>query len=74
MLLDGNFDEDWGDCLYLEPVLHHGEYGKHTVEIRVLPDEFENAEPLYLIGFDYRNRKLLTGKMEEMKDGCKKTI
>lgn len=49
VLLDGNFDEDWGDCLYLEPVLHHGEYGKHTVEIRVLPDEFENAEPLYLM-------------------------
>ena len=47
--LDANFDEDWGDCLYLEPVLHHGEYGKHTVEIRVLPDEFENAEPLYLM-------------------------
>ena len=43
VLLDGNFDEDWGDCLYLEPVLHHGEYGKHTVEIRVLP------EPLYLM-------------------------
>ena len=25
MLLDGNFDQDWGDCLYLEPILHHGE-------------------------------------------------
>lgn len=24
ILLDGNFDEDWGDCLYLETVLHHG--------------------------------------------------
>lgn len=49
VLLDGNFDEDWGDCLYLEPVLHHGEYGRHTVEIRVIPDEYEEAEPFYLM-------------------------
>lgn len=49
VLLDGNFEEDWGDCLYLEPVLHHGEQGKHTVEIRVLPDEYEDAEPFYLM-------------------------
>ena len=49
VLLDGDFDEDWGDCLYLEPVLHHGEYGRHTVEIRVLPDEYEDAEPFYLM-------------------------
>ena len=49
ILLDGNFDEDWGDCLYLEPALHHGEYGGHTVEICVLPDENEDAEPFYLM-------------------------
>lgn len=49
VLLDGNFDEDWDDCLYLEPVLHHGNQGRHTVEIRVLPDEYENAEPFYLM-------------------------
>lgn len=49
VLLDGDFDEDWGDCLYLESVLHHGEYGRHTVEIRVLPDEYEDAEPFYLM-------------------------
>lgn len=49
VLLDGNFEEHWGDCLYLEPVLHHGEYGRHTAEIRVLPDEYEDAEPFYLM-------------------------
>ena len=49
ILLDGNFDEDWGDCLYLERVLHHGEQGRHTVELRVLPDEREEAEPFYLM-------------------------
>ena len=49
MLLDGKFDEDWGDCLYLEPVFHHGKQECHTVEIRVLADEYENAEPFYLM-------------------------
>ena len=49
VLLDGNFDENWGDCLYLEPVLHHGKRGQHTVEIRILPDEYESAAPFYLI-------------------------
>ena len=49
VLLDGNFDEEWGDCLYLEPVLHHGKRGRHTVEIRVLEDEYETAEPFYLM-------------------------
>ena len=49
VLLDGNFDEGWGDCLYLEPVLHHGESRMHTVEIEVLPDKQEDAEPFYLM-------------------------
>lgn len=53
IVLDGNFDEDWGDCLYLQPVLHHGELTKHTLEIRI-PDDGRNAEgaaPFYLMAF-----------------------
>lgn len=49
ILLDGNFDEDWGDCLYLQPVLHHGERKTHTVEITVLPTEDENPTEFYLM-------------------------
>lgn len=51
ILLEGEFHEDWGDCLYLEPVLHHGEYGTHTVEIRILEDgkQEEEAAPFYLL-------------------------
>lgn len=49
ILLDGNFDEDWGDCLYLETVLHHGEKKKHTLEIRILPDTEKEAAPFYLM-------------------------
>lgn len=49
VLLDANFEEDWGDCLYLEPVLHHGEKKKHTVEIEILPDDNGEATPFYLM-------------------------
>lgn len=49
ILLDGNFDEDWGDCLYLQPVLHHGESKIHTIEIEIMLDEKEMATPFYLM-------------------------
>lgn len=49
ILLDGNFDEDWGDCLYLLPVLHHGKKKKHTVEIHILDEEDEGKTPFYLM-------------------------
>lgn len=49
IMLDGNFDEDWGDCLYLEPVLHHGEKTKHTIEIIVPEDEENGKTPFYLM-------------------------
>lgn len=48
-VLDGNFDEDWGDCLYLEPILHHGKHQKHIVEIKVMEQQPENATPFYLL-------------------------
>lgn len=49
ILLDGNFDEDWGDCLYLEKVLHHGEKKIHTVDITILPEEVTDTTPFYLM-------------------------
>lgn len=36
IILDGNFEEDWGDCLFLQPVLVHGESRIHTLEIRII--------------------------------------
>ncbi|MDO4307182.1 MAG: SGNH/GDSL hydrolase family protein [Eubacteriales bacterium] len=47
-ILDGNFEEDWGDCLYLEPVLHHGENKMHIVELEIMEDK-EEASPFYLL-------------------------
>lgn len=49
VLLDGNFEEDWGDCLYLEKVLHRGKQGKHLVEIEVVQAEETDKEPFYLL-------------------------
>lgn len=48
-ILDGNFEEDWGDCLYLESVLHHGENKKHTVEMEIIEDGLKEATPFYLL-------------------------
>lgn len=49
LLLDGNFTEDWGDCQYLQPVLHHGEKARHCVEIEILPEEADEATAFYLM-------------------------
>ncbi len=50
ILLDGNFEESWGDCLYLLPVLHHGEAKRHRVEIEVIETENKGETPFYLLG------------------------
>ena len=49
VLLDGNFDEDWGDCLALTPVLHHGARGTHTIEITILDDGLADPTEFYLL-------------------------
>lgn len=48
-ILDGNFEEEWGDCLYLEAILHHGEKKRHTVEIEVMDDGIKGAAAFYLL-------------------------
>ncbi len=50
VLLNGNFEEDWGDCQYLQPVLHHGENKKHQIEIRILQEDIKEAVEFYLMG------------------------
>lgn len=49
VFLEGNFKEDWGDCLSLEPVLHHGRYGRHTVELTVADTPPGDYTPFYLL-------------------------
>lgn len=49
MLLDGNFQETWGDCLYLDTVLAHGEDRLHKVEIEIVEAHENDAVPFYLV-------------------------
>lgn len=48
VILDGNFTEDWGDCLYLKPLLHHAEKKVHRIEITVT-DAKDIVRPFYLV-------------------------
>lgn len=48
-VLDANFTEEWGDCLYLETILEHGNAGKHTIEIEIMQTHEEDKETFYLV-------------------------
>lgn len=47
-LLNGKFDEDWGDCLYIDTIAERLEDKVHTVEITIVEGE-EVAVPFYLV-------------------------
>jgi lysophospholipase L1-like esterase len=41
--LDANFEETWGDCLYLQDIMVAGPSGKHTVEI-IITEEVKEKD------------------------------
>ena len=49
IVLDGNFTEVWGDCLYLETITKHTELKAHTVEITIVEASKEDVVPFYLV-------------------------
>lgn len=49
VLLDGNFDEDWGDCLYLKKILDNKEKARHTLEIRIIKRNEAVEDAFYLV-------------------------
>lgn len=49
VLLDGNFEEDWGDCLYIDTITRHMEQGTHRVEITLVEAHKEDVVPFYLV-------------------------
>ncbi|WP_099205252.1 SGNH/GDSL hydrolase family protein [Scatolibacter rhodanostii] len=49
VILDGNFEETWGNCLYLQSVLHHEERKHHTIEIEIIEATEEDKAPFYLL-------------------------
>ena len=48
-ILDGNFDETWGDKLCLDTVLEHGENKKHQVEVEIIETHDNDKLPFYLV-------------------------
>ncbi|WP_033163900.1 SGNH/GDSL hydrolase family protein [Clostridium sp. KNHs205] len=49
VILDANFEEDWGDCLYLQNLLTGGEKKKHTVDITVTEADETSGLDFYLV-------------------------
>ncbi len=49
VVLDANFDEDWGDKAYMQTVAHHISNKPHTLEIRLTDVRDNNQVPFYLI-------------------------
>lgn len=49
IVLDANFEEDWGDCLYIDTLAHHIPMGTHKVEIRLTQTHENDAVPFYLV-------------------------
>ncbi len=47
--LDANFDETWGDCIYLENILVDGAKKEHTLEIKVIEVDEKSDLEFYLI-------------------------
>ncbi|BBF42854.1 putative xylanase [Lachnospiraceae bacterium KM106-2] len=47
--LDANFDEDWGDCLYLQNLASNLPMGKHLVTIRIIESHENDQCPFYLV-------------------------
>lgn len=49
VLLDANFQETWGDCLYIDNALIHGKHTLHKVKITVTEAHQDDAVPFYLV-------------------------
>lgn len=49
VILDANFEENWGDCLYLETIAEHIKNRIHQVEIEIIENHENDAVPFYLV-------------------------
>nr|MCR4990935.1 SGNH/GDSL hydrolase family protein [Lachnospiraceae bacterium] len=48
IILDGNFDETWGDCLYMDVLGRHLELKEHKVVITITETHDDDKGPFYL--------------------------
>ncbi len=49
IILDGNFTETWGDCLYLENIFENQEKKLRKIEIEIFDASEEDKNPFYLL-------------------------
>lgn len=49
VVLDGNFEETWGDSLHLDTIAEHLPYGRHHVDIELIETHEDDKVPLSLI-------------------------
>lgn len=49
ILLDANFDENWGDCLYLQDILVSDVKKKHTLTVTIIEVEKKQKSDFYLV-------------------------
>lgn len=57
ILLDANFEETWGDCLYLEDILVEGVSGAHTLDITIVKADNASDLDFYLVSVITANQK-----------------
>lgn len=50
VVLDANFDETWGDCLYIETIAAHLQNTVHKVKITITDVTKDDQSPFYLLG------------------------
>lgn len=48
-ILNGNFEENWGDSAVITSLLHHGSRGRHQIDIEITEGVEEDKTPFYLI-------------------------
>ena len=58
VILDADFKETWGDKLFLETVLEHGENKEHTLRIELTDTHPDDALPFYLVSVIASGRNL----------------
>lgn len=49
ILLDGNFEETWGDSLHITNLAEHLPYGEHEIEIKITATHEDEKVPFYLV-------------------------
>lgn len=49
IVLDSNFEENWGDCLYLQTLLDSAVGKDHTLDIEIISDSKEDVSSFYLV-------------------------